>query len=193
MNINNDFVKGKKVYVKVTAAFSSDGKLTPLSLTWEDGQEYPIDRVLDIRPSPALKGGGRATVFDPHVRRRAFSFLNAAQRFRIRISGAGLWSGGSKKIIGGDTMRIRSAVDFKNEALIFTSIALILVGALYLTAVMGFSVHAAMIGYASAAAASAILLWFLFGTFYELREDYLYCKCVLFPRPSGMTILSVCV
>lgn len=49
----------KKVYVKVTAAFSSDGKLTPLSLTWEDGQEYYIDRVLDVRPSAAMKAGGQ--------------------------------------------------------------------------------------------------------------------------------------
>ncbi len=74
-------------------------------------------------------------------------------------------------------MRIRSAVDFRNETLIFSSIAFIFVGAPYLTAGMGFSVQMAMIGYASAAVASAFLLWFLFGTFYELREDCLYCKC----------------
>ncbi len=52
-------MKGKKVYVKVTAAFSSDGKLKPLSLVWEDGQEYIIDRILDVRPAPALKAGGQ--------------------------------------------------------------------------------------------------------------------------------------
>jgi hypothetical protein len=59
MAVNNEAVKDKKVYVKVTAAFSSDGLLTPLSLTWEDGQEYSIDRILDVRPSPALKAGGQ--------------------------------------------------------------------------------------------------------------------------------------
>ncbi len=48
-----------KVYVKVTAAFSSDGRLTPLSLLWEDGHEYIIDRILDVRPSAAMKGGGQ--------------------------------------------------------------------------------------------------------------------------------------
>jgi hypothetical protein len=48
-----------KVYVKVTAAFSSDGRLTPLTLTWEDGHEYIIDRILDIRPSAAMKAGGQ--------------------------------------------------------------------------------------------------------------------------------------
>jgi hypothetical protein len=49
--------------------------------------------------------------------------------------------------------------------------------ALYLTAAMGFTVQMAMIGFASAAAASAFLLWFLFGTYYELHEDFLNCKC----------------
>ena len=59
MSDRKDFTSEKKVYVKVTAAFGSDGKLTPLSLIWEDGQEYTIDRVLDMRPSPALKAGGQ--------------------------------------------------------------------------------------------------------------------------------------
>ncbi len=54
-----DFVSDIKVYVKVNAVFSSDGKLTPLSLTWEDGQEYIIDRILDVRPSAAMKAGGQ--------------------------------------------------------------------------------------------------------------------------------------
>jgi hypothetical protein len=52
-------MNGKKVYVKVTAAFSSDGELMPLSLLWEDGQEYIIDRILDVRPAAALKAGGQ--------------------------------------------------------------------------------------------------------------------------------------
>jgi hypothetical protein len=48
-----------KVYVKVTAAFSNDGKMMPLSLVWEDGQEYVIDRILDVRPAAAMKAGGQ--------------------------------------------------------------------------------------------------------------------------------------
>lgn len=52
-------MNNKKVYVKVTAAFSSDGRLTPLSLIWEDGREYIIDRILDVRPSAAMKAGGQ--------------------------------------------------------------------------------------------------------------------------------------
>ncbi len=48
-----------KVYVGVNARFESDGRLLPLSVTWEDGREYTIDRILDVRPSPALKAGGQ--------------------------------------------------------------------------------------------------------------------------------------
>lgn len=74
-------------------------------------------------------------------------------------------------------MRIKSAVDFGNEALILLSVTFIMACALYLTAAIGLTAQLAAIGFASAAAASAFLLWFLFGTYYELREDYLYCRC----------------
>ena len=47
-----------KVYVEVTAAFSPDGTIIPLSITWQDGTVYEIDRVLDIRRAAALKAGG---------------------------------------------------------------------------------------------------------------------------------------
>lgn len=48
-----------KVYVPVSAVFDADGTLIPISLTWEDGTVYAIDRVLDIRQAPALKAGGQ--------------------------------------------------------------------------------------------------------------------------------------
>ena len=46
-----------KVYVLVSAVFDADGTLIPISLTWEDGTVYAIDRVLDIHQVPALKAG----------------------------------------------------------------------------------------------------------------------------------------
>ena len=48
-----------KVYVDVTAKFNSDGFLIPVSLTWEDGQVFEIDRVTDIRQAAAMKAGGQ--------------------------------------------------------------------------------------------------------------------------------------
>ncbi len=48
----------RKVYVEVTARFDTEGKITPVSLLWEDGTRYEIDRVLDVRRAASLKAGG---------------------------------------------------------------------------------------------------------------------------------------
>ena len=48
-----------KVYVPVEVIFSEEGQMLPHIITWEDGRKYPIDRVSDIRPAPALKAGGQ--------------------------------------------------------------------------------------------------------------------------------------
>lgn len=47
-----------KVYVGVNARFEPDGKLVPLSIAWEDGHEYEIDRVLNVCRAASLKAGG---------------------------------------------------------------------------------------------------------------------------------------
>ena len=48
----------RKVYVDVTVRFDSDGKMTPLSLIWEDDTVYEIDSVKDVRRAASLKAGG---------------------------------------------------------------------------------------------------------------------------------------
>ena len=48
-----------KVYVSVRAEFDEEGVMLPRELTWEDGEKFEIDRVLDIRQAPALKAGGQ--------------------------------------------------------------------------------------------------------------------------------------
>ena len=48
-----------KVYVAVIASFSDDGNLFPRRLRWEDGREYSIEKILDVRPVAALKAGGQ--------------------------------------------------------------------------------------------------------------------------------------
>ena len=37
----------RKVYVEVIARFDTDGNITPLSVKWEDGTVYEIDKVID--------------------------------------------------------------------------------------------------------------------------------------------------
>jgi len=48
-----------KVYVKVSAVFTLDGILLPMTITWEDGRKYNIDKVTDCRPAAAAKAGGQ--------------------------------------------------------------------------------------------------------------------------------------
>ena len=55
-----------KVYVAVIASFSEDGHLFPRRLRWEDGREYSIEKVLDVRPA-ALKAGGQGDRYSVQI------------------------------------------------------------------------------------------------------------------------------
>ncbi len=48
----------RKVYVDVIAKTDKNGLTHPLSITWEDGQVYEIDRVRTRRRAAATKVGG---------------------------------------------------------------------------------------------------------------------------------------
>ena len=48
-----------KVYVQVKVDFREDGIMLPRKITWEDGREYEIDRVVDIRQAAAMRAGGQ--------------------------------------------------------------------------------------------------------------------------------------
>ena len=47
-----------KAYVEVIADFSSDGRMKPLRLIWEDGRKYDIDRILRVDRCASLRTGG---------------------------------------------------------------------------------------------------------------------------------------
>lgn len=48
-----------KVYVSVDVAFDDSGRMRPRVIHWEDGGRYKIDKVLDVRPAPAVRAGGQ--------------------------------------------------------------------------------------------------------------------------------------
>ena len=48
----------RKHYVQVLARTDEDGFITPVSITWDDGRTFDIDRVLDRRQAASLKVGG---------------------------------------------------------------------------------------------------------------------------------------
>ena len=73
---------GIKVYVPVKVDFR------------EDGREYEIDRVADIRQAAAMRTGGQGDRYTIHVRgRQSYLFLSAAPIRLAVASAAGLWSG----------------------------------------------------------------------------------------------------
>lgn len=48
-----------KVYLSVNADFDSEGTMIPREITWETGERFIIDKILDIRQAPAMKAGGQ--------------------------------------------------------------------------------------------------------------------------------------
>lgn len=52
-----------KTYVCVEVKIDEDGNLTPLSIIWEDGQKFEIDKITDVRPAASFKAGGIGTRF----------------------------------------------------------------------------------------------------------------------------------
>lgn len=59
-----------KIYVNVSATFSKDGRMLPLSITWEDGREFIIDQVLYIRQAASMKAGGQGDRYTVRVQGR---------------------------------------------------------------------------------------------------------------------------
>lgn len=60
----------RKVYVEVIARFDAEGNITPLTVIWEDGRVFEIDKVLDIRRAASLKAGGIGVRYTCRIRGR---------------------------------------------------------------------------------------------------------------------------
>lgn len=48
----------EKRYVDVVSLTTADGRVTPLTIVWNDGRRYQIDRVTNRRQAHSLKTGG---------------------------------------------------------------------------------------------------------------------------------------
>ena len=74
-----------KIYISVKAVFYPDGGFKPTSLIWEDGREYEIDRVTDIRRAASLKAGGTGIRYTCKVRgKEVYLFLEEDSWFMER-------------------------------------------------------------------------------------------------------------
>ena len=59
-----------KAYVSVDVCFDTNGQMRPKVLTWEDGSQYEIDRILDIRPGYAARAGGQGDRYTVRIENR---------------------------------------------------------------------------------------------------------------------------
>ena len=76
-----------KVYVTVVAKFGPDGTLIPLSVAWEDGRVFAVDKVLDIRRAASLKAGGSGIRYTVMIcRKETYLFLEEDRWFVERRS-----------------------------------------------------------------------------------------------------------
>lgn len=73
-------------------------------------------------------------------------------------------------------MRVKSAVDKWFIAVISIVVAIMLASVVLLALTTHFTLFELVTGCAATLLVSAFLLWLLFGTSYELRDDCLYCK-----------------
>ena len=60
--------KSAKVYVAVQADFAEDGTILPRVITWEDGEKFAIDKIIDIRQAAAMKAGGQGDRYTIKIR-----------------------------------------------------------------------------------------------------------------------------
>lgn len=74
----------------VVASFNAEGTLIALKLTWEDGTEYIIDRITDIRQAAAMKAGGQGDRYTIQVNGKQ-SYMFFERNASIRGNNIGRW------------------------------------------------------------------------------------------------------
>ncbi len=71
-----------KVYVAVKVRYHPDGRIEPLSVVWEDGHEYEIDKVLGVCRAASLKAGGIGMRYTVRIgRKETYLFLEENRWF----------------------------------------------------------------------------------------------------------------
>jgi len=63
--------------VTVVSKMKAEGGIIPLSLIWEDGREFTIDKVIDVRKKASTKGGGMGIRYTVRIKgNERFLFLD---------------------------------------------------------------------------------------------------------------------
>lgn len=72
-----------KTFVTVTATHNPDGTVKPLAIRWVDDRVFEIDRILDVRPAPSLRGGGHGIRYTCRIRGKEFFLFDELGRWFV--------------------------------------------------------------------------------------------------------------
>ena len=97
-----------KVYVGVKATFDAGGRMIPTSVIWEDGREYIIDKVTDIRQAAAMRAGGQGDRYTIRVNGRE-SYLFFERSTALTGNNIGRWFVERRERVNGGTVMGRMA------------------------------------------------------------------------------------
>jgi hypothetical protein len=76
----------RKVYVKALVEFDTAGRVRPVSIEWEDGRVYPVDRLLDTRMAAATKAGGHGIRYTCRILGRETYLFQDDQRWFVEAN-----------------------------------------------------------------------------------------------------------
>jgi hypothetical protein len=75
-------LKMAKTFVEVIVKYKSDGKLYPLTILWEDGRKFDIDKIIDIRKATSIKNGGKGIRYTCSIQnKQIYLFLDEDRWF----------------------------------------------------------------------------------------------------------------
>lgn len=71
-----------KTFITVLAEHNPKGEIKPLSIIWEDGRKYSVDKVLDVRIAASLKMGGQGRRYTCRIHgKEVYLFHDSGQWF----------------------------------------------------------------------------------------------------------------
>lgn len=77
-----------KTYVAVDVLCQETGRMVPLSVTWEDGRVFPVDRVLEVRRAASYKAGGQGMRYTCRIKGQQTYLFFEDPRWFVERKGA---------------------------------------------------------------------------------------------------------
>ena len=72
-----------RVYVRVIVEFDEAGGVCPLSVAWEDGRRFEVDKVLDVRRAAATRAGGQGMRYTCRIKGKETYLFNDDGRWFV--------------------------------------------------------------------------------------------------------------